>query len=650
MKFQRLLAAYFCLHGLCLSAMLHATELPTRSDIFAWQTHHPIISSSGRWIASIAANGKDIELRQTSETNKKITKTPPELQVVLWQRWSNSVPERLLIFGMKDGDESILSLDPISGQFTSGLGKTVQPYFGYAHYLNDYKFTLARYKNSETGQYLDLTPDGKLLAVADVRNAIPAYLKPERGFFNFSAPQPQQLVWQFGLDATKRRALQVNAQDQRRGTRLMSISADNKAYMFSSVESDTLGLAEYDLASGEKTWLAQEKGDLTGVVLNPLDGKPDAVTFENAVPQLKMLNPNIAPDMAILAAKNWNLPLIKDRSPNDKFWLVQYPYKDGAPRWAWYDRAQKKLHDFAFPQSAPENGPRLRSFTLQRPGQPAISGYVTLPEAGVCETKKCPAVFLLHGGPGARDYAGHTAERTWLTSRGIIVVNVNYRGSSGFGKQFEAQDVGQWYDGIPQDVLDARQYTLQHFPIAPSRVALMGSSFAGSLALHLMATTTHFQCAVVDSTATDANKFVEAQLAKFGENSDLLHRLGDPRKSADREKLAAFSAVNQLAKLKNHAILYLHGARDDISPISAVEEFVQKMVQEDNKFVYAHFTNEGHGFPSQSGRTIYHALAEQFLGPCLGVPVQPISKDEFQLMQGNVSLFGKNTSLFKVPE
>jgi pimeloyl-ACP methyl ester carboxylesterase len=650
MKFRRLRTAYFCLPGLCLTAALHAAELPTRTDIFAWTAHQPIISSSGRWIASIAANGRDIELRQTTTPAKKITLTPPDLQVVLWQSWSHTDPERLLIFGMKDGDEPVLSLDPASGQFSSVLGKSIKPYSGYAHYLNDYKFILARYKNSETGQYLDLTPDGKLQVVADVRNAIPAYLKPERGFFNYSAPQSQQIVWQFGLDSTKRRALQVQARDQRRGTKLMSVSTDNKAYMFSSVESDTLGLAEFDLASGEKTWLVQEKADLAGLTLDPKNGKPDAVTYETDVPHLKVLNPDVASDVAVLTAKNWNVPLIKDRSPNDQFWLVQYPYRDGAPRWVWYDRAEKKLHDLPFPAAAPDNGPRIRSFAVQRPGQPDISGYVTLPAAGVCETKKCPAVLFLHGGPGARDYAAHTAERTWLTSRGIIVINVNYRGSSGFGKQFEAQDVGQWYDGIPRDALDAFQYALQHFPIAPTRVALIGSSFAGSLALHLMANTPHFQCAVVDSTATDQNKFVESRLAKFGENSDLLHRLGDPRKPADREKLAGFSAVNQLDKLKNHAILYLHGAKDEISPISIVEEFVQKMLQEDNKFIYAHFPNEGHGFSSQNGRAIYHALTEQFLAPCLGVPVQPITQDEIQLMQGNVSLFGKNTALFKVPE
>jgi dipeptidyl aminopeptidase/acylaminoacyl peptidase len=375
-------------------------------------------------------------------------------------------------------------------------------------------------------------------------------------------------------------------------------------------------------------------------------------TFETDRPQLKILNPDIKDDIKALSANNWSLPLIIDRAPNDQFWMVEYPYKDGRPTWVWYDRSKKTPHAFPLKELPEnwENGTRTLSFAVKRPGQPDISGYVSLPAAGQCETTKCPAVFMPHGGPGLRDDAAYTIERAWLTSRGIIVVNVNYRGSSGFGKAFEAMDAGQWFDGIPKDALDGLHHAMENFPIDPARVAITGTSFAATLAFHLMAETQEFKCGVIDSTTADENKFVELGLAKFGEHTDLLHRIGDPRIPKERAKLAALSPINRIDKLKDRAIFYLHGERDDITPVSLIEDFVPKMLAANPNFLYAHLPNEGHGLASRTGRQIYHALAEQYLACCLGVPAEAITADEYKLMQGNVSIIGKGNVMFKQPE
>jgi dipeptidyl aminopeptidase/acylaminoacyl peptidase len=641
----------FCL-GLSILNVGWAMPLPGRHEIFAWQPHHPQISASGSWVANIVAGDTRIRLLSTVTVGQEKRISLSMTDTVLWHRWTNSAPEQLLIVGQKAGREMVLAYDPIAEKIRTVDSPGNIGFFSYAHYLNDYKFTLARYRNKEAKKYYDLTPTGNLQLVNDFNNAIPAYLQQERGFLDYSMPYPQHLEWQFGLDKDKRVKLLVPPQDDRQGTNLMSVSTDNKAYMLTSVAADTLGLAEYDLASGEKKLLAQEKVDISRLLFSPLDGKPDGIMFESESPQLRILDPRIKDDIAALSANDWNLPVIKDRSPNDQFWLVQYPYKDGGPKWVWYDRQKKQSHDFTFGATGKvaDSGTRIRSFAIKRPGQPDITGYVALPKAGVCESKKCPAVFMPHGGPGERDYAAHTDERTWLTSRGMIVINVNYRGSKGFGKQHQALDAGQWFTGIPKDALDGFQYALQNFPIDSSRVAIMGTSFAATLALHLMSETPHFQCGLIDSTTMDEVRFVELGIAKYGAHSDLLVRLGDPNNPADRANLAALSAVNRIEKLKTRSIFYLHGEKDDITPPTLVGDFVTKMLAENKDFLYAHLVNEGHGFATQTGREIYHALAEQYLAGCLGVPAEAITADEYQKMQGNVSIFGKNSAIFKKPE
>ncbi|UUZ52684.1 prolyl oligopeptidase family serine peptidase [Massilia sp. H-1] len=131
---------------------------------------------------------------------------------------------------------------------------------------------------------------------------------------------------------------------------------------------------------------------------------------------------------------------------------------------------------------------RVRSFEFKGADGLALSGHVALLRAGVCEKTRCPSVLLVHGGPSKRDFAAFDAQRFWLTSRGIAVITINYRGSSGFGERFLQMDARQWglatFPGTSTSAWPTRWPTSR---LDPDRVAGMGTSFGGYLTMHLAA-------------------------------------------------------------------------------------------------------------------------------------------------------------------
>jgi len=235
-------------------------------------------------------------------------------------------------------------------------------------------------------------------------------------------------------------------------------------------------------------------------------------------------------------------------------------------------------------------------------------------------------VLMAHGGPGVRDYAAFNANRFWLTSRGIAVVSVNYRGSEGFGTKFMKMDARQWAGDIPKDVNAGLEHALANFPLDRGRIAGMGTSFSGYLTLHLAATGTPLRCVVVDSASTDIVKFADRMFGKYGEGSDLLQRIGDSRIAADKEAMTRMSPSAQIDKLKSIPVLQFHGERDDITHPEDTRQFSSDMLAANPRYTFVGMPEAGHGlFP---GRAQYYALSEAFLGKCLGVDVQPITPDE----------------------
>lgn len=222
------------------------------------------------------------------------------------------------------------------------------------------------------------------------------------------------------------------------------------------------------------------------------------------------------------------------------------------------------------------------------------------------------------------------------------MISVNYRGSRGFGKRFEALDRLEWDSGIPKDVMDSLDYALKKYPIDPSRIAVVGTSFSGYLALNLMAVSSKFKCGIVDSTSADLLRFSEARLADYGDRSDLLWRVGDPRIPDERLRLIAMSPVSRIDKLKNAKLLQFHGGRDSLVRMEINADFSPELLKVNTHYTFVFMPDASHGL--LEARKQYHSISELFLEDCLNLPVENLDETERSALDG-LLIYGQKTFL-----
>lgn len=606
------------------SLPLHAAPLPARSDIFNSVTHsRPAISASGKWIASTAVSDGKLRIFPMAGGAAKDLGLPAGVRGQYY-RWTSAAADALIISVGTDKGSALYRFDAESGQLTLVTGPGYQQAFAYGMPTNNYAFTYERYRKD--GKEQDLGPDGELVDADPAANHLPGYLSRDKRYFHMAPGR--EWIFSAGADAAARGTLKTAQQDLRHAGGLVSVSGDGRAWILSSHGQDTLGLLSLDTATGERKSVLQAPVDIQKVILDPLTMAPDFADIETTVPRHLILNPKVAPDLALLAANGNGFPTILDRSPNDRYWVVAYKHREGTPRMVSFDRRTKKIAPLPPAVFTYVDSPdlRVRSFEFKGADGLALSGHVALPRAGVCENKRCPSVLLVHGGPSMRDFAEFDAQRFWLTSRGIAVITINYRGSSGFGERFLQMDARQWAGDIPRDVNAGLAYALANFPLDPDRVAGMGTSFGGYLTMHLAAAGTPLRCAVVDSASMDIVKFGDRQFKKYGEGSDILLRVGDTRVTADKEAMIGMSPSSHIDTLKAIPVLHLHGGRDDITYLDDNRQFADDMLTANPHYTFVEMPESGHGlYPA---RMPFYALSEAFLGKCLGVAVQPVTPQE----------------------
>ncbi|MBC3933358.1 alpha/beta hydrolase family protein [Undibacterium curvum] len=642
--------------GLCFSPSYAAHETPpSRQDIFESRfAGRPAVNQTGDLVAVAGLKGATvISLLDLASANYDQVLDIDGISQLYWYRWSNRDSHVLVISCKRNQRDVMIEFDTLNKKIHPLSATDEEQTGSFSTYKNNYAFTYDRFWNKSQNLLSEISADGTRIPVPDRRNLFQAD-RQQDGFIHV-AFQAGQIVWTFGMEQGRQTQLKINAMDQRQGSGLISIaSGKSAAYFLSSVDADTLGLIEVNLKNGGRKILAQEGADIKKVILHPDTAVPDIIEYENFEPMVKVLDKAVADDIAFLSAQGLGPPGIVDRSPKDLFWIVKYEFGNGIPVFYVYDRRNKIIKSIVTGQAttigtneiahetAKETAKRMQGFSIARAGEPALSGYVALPRAGLCQSEKCPAVLLLHGGPGERDFAAYDRERYWLTSRGMIVINVNYRGSRGFGKQFEALDKLQWDSGIPKDVMDALHYVLANYPVDPGRIALIGTSFSGYLSFNLMARSNQFKCAIVDSASADLVRFSEARYATYGEHSDLLSRIGDPRLPEERARLFKMSPVSKLDKLKDAKLLQFHGGSDAVVGMDINADFSPALLKANPNYTFVYLPDASHGLPE--ARQAYHAISELFLADCLNIRAQNLDVKERNLLDG-LMIYGRKLFL-----
>ena len=410
----------------------------------------------------------------------------------------------------------------------------------------------------------------------------------------------------------------------------------NVLYLRDSRERDTAALVAIDLTTGDRSLLAaDELADADQVLRHPTERHVQAVAFVYDRKRWQVLDPAIATDLDYLATVADGEVEITSRSQDDLTWLVAYVVDDGPVRYYLYDR-QRGVADFLFTNRAELEGLPLAKM---RPAVvPARDGlnlvvYYTLPPGsdsdgdGVPDAP-LPLVFIPHGGPWARDSWGFNGWHQWLANRGYAVLSVNFRSSTGFGKAFTNAGDFEWAGKILEDQQDGVQWAIVQGIADPARVAVMGGSFGGySTLAGLTFYPEAFACGVDIVGPSNLITLLETIPPYWQPMVELFTtRVGDHRTEEGRALLKAHSPLTHVDRIVR-PLLIAQGANDPRVKQAESDQIVSAMQARGIPVAYALYPDEGHGFARPQNNLSFAALAEAFLGRCLGGRVQPIGDD-----------------------
>ena len=237
-------------------------------------------------------------------------------------------------------------------------------------------------------------------------------------------------------------------------------------------------------------------------------------------------------------------------------------------------------------------------------------------------------VLLVHGGPWARDEYGFNPQHQWLADRGLAVLSVNFRASTGFGKAFLNAGDLEWGRKMHDDLIDAVEWAVANGIAVRYRIAIMGGSYGGYATLAgLTFTPEVFRCGVDivgPSNLETLLATIPPYWAAFFEN--LARRVGDPRTEQGRMLLRERSPLHYAGRIVR-PLLIGQGANDPRVKQAEADQIIAAMRAKDLAVTYALYPEEGHGFAVPENRLSFYAIAEAFLAANLGGRAEPVGKD-----------------------
>ncbi len=422
------------------------------------------------------------------------------------------------------------------------------------------------------------------------------------------------------------KALQQWGPDETMGG-VAGYSPDNQSmWLISSVGANTSRLVEVDIATEHERVIADDPHyDVAGIEVNPRTHKLEAVAFVRAKTEWTIFDPQVAADWDFLRAAHHGEVSINSRSYNDDIWVVTYSADDAPARYFLYHRASKKL-EFLF-----ESRPELAQYKLAKmepvafPARDGLKlhGYLTRPANGAA---KPPMVMLVHGGPWVRDGWGFNALVQLLANRGYSVLQVNYRGSTGYGKDFLNAGDREWARKMHDDLLDTKQWAIAHGHADASRVAVMGGSYGGYATLVSLAFTPgEFACGVDIVGPSNLITLLESIPPYWAPYRAMLEkRVG---RMDEPEFLKSRSPLYRAGNIKD-PLLIGQGANDPRVKQAESDQIVSAMRANKKAVEYIVFPDEGHGFVRPENSLRFFAATEQFLAKHLGGQAEPPAPDE----------------------
>ena len=384
---------------------------------------------------------------------------------------------------------------------------------------------------------------------------------------------------------------------------------------------DKLALVEINVRDGsEHIEHADPRLDLAGVRWSRLQNRPVAVVSEPDTQQWRAFDPALAQALDKLKGTSDARITINNLS-DDERWMSATVTRHNGGEHVLYD-----LKNQRFEVLAELGRSRMNATSPLPPQQPVtfksrdgldLHGYLSLP-LGVA--KPYPTVVYVHGGPWTRDlHLNGDPMLPFLTNRGYAVLQVNYRGSSGYGKAFAEAAQGEFAGKMHSDLTDTVDALVAQGTIDPQRVAITGASYGGYASLVGMTHTPgKFKCAIstvgmsdLAALLNDASPYWELGKPYW------MRYVGNPADSAQRSAMQERSPLYKADRVQG-PILLMHGVHDPRVKVNQSVQMAEALRANGKEVELVLFNKAGHGFPRWQDNLVAYRKTEDFLASCLG--------------------------------
>jgi dipeptidyl aminopeptidase/acylaminoacyl peptidase len=401
---------------------------------------------------------------------------------------------------------------------------------------------------------------------------------------------------------------------------------DNKnIYVSSNIGRDKSAIVEYDLAAKKevKEIYANAEYDVDGLSYSEKRKVLTLVSFTSWKRENHFLDAETEVEYKKMGDKfkGYEIGIYGNNNAEDKF-VVWTGNDKLAAKYYFYDKktGDTKFLADAFPWLKEENMATMKPVEYKSRDGLTIHGYLTLPKG--YEAKNLPVVINPHGGPWARDDWGFNNEAQMFANRGYAVLQMNFRGSTGYGKEFWLKSQKQWGKTMQDDITDGVEWLKKEGIADPKRVAIYGGSYGGYATLAGVTFTPDLYACAVDYVGV-ANMFTfmktippywEPYKAMFYE------MVGDPVK--DSALLAAASPVLHAGNIKT-PLFVAQGANDPRVNKAESDQMVEALKKRGVAVDYMVKNDEGHGFHNENNRLDFYRAMDKFFDKYLsGKPVE----------------------------
>lgn len=394
-------------------------------------------------------------------------------------------------------------------------------------------------------------------------------------------------------------------------------NSETKAYISANVESDTDRLYSFDIQTGQISLV--HAGSISDIVSSGrlYNGALEAIVFADNYNNVVYLEENTELEQ-IMQQVNGVFPgmevnITSFTKGGDK---LVFAISSGSQPAEFYlfDRTKPSIEYLvsSYPKIDPNDMGTMTPVTLKARDGVQLHGYVTLPKG---HKKPGPGVMIVHGGPhGPRDYYGFNDEAQFLANRGYAVMQVNFRGSGGYGKAFEKSGYRKWGSTMIDDMTDAMNWMVEQGYADKDRLCVYGGSYGGYAALQsVVREPDMYKCAIgyvgvydlgemFNSGDTPKSEAGRRILKTYIGEDEAFHRTYSPAYNTDKIKAALFIA---------------HGKDDVRVPMEQLES-LERGLKKSGKNYIRMVRDEGHGYQQEKNKYEFYGQMEKFLAQHIG--------------------------------